>query len=239
MNESEHSPWGQKPNPPKKSNRSFVILVVSVVVIALILAVVLSSGLSEGQGAGLMYDFLLLALVGAGLIGHVVSNPGQALRNIAGWVLIFGILGLGYSIWNGNSRLGSEFNPGSGMVEEGAISFRADLSGHYMATAKINGQDVDFLIDTGATDVALTLEDAVKIGYQQSDLSFNAPVSTANGTAFVAPIMIDNIILGPLSVNNVRGSVSPSGMDVSLLGMSFLNQLSGYEVKDGLLTLYP
>lgn len=239
MNANNNSPWGNEPQPPKKTARSFVIVAVAVLVVILIFTVILSSSLSEGQGAGLLYDFLLLAIVGAGLIGHVVSNPGQALRNIAGWVLIFGILGLGYSIWNGSSRLGSEFNPGRGNIENGAISFRADLRGHYMATAKINGQDIKFLIDTGATDIALSMKDAIKIGFKESDLSFNMQVSTANGTAYVAPVIIDKIELGPIVFNNLRGSVSPAGMDISLLGMSFLNQLSAYEVKDGLLTLYP
>ncbi len=239
MNDNQQSPWGQKPPTPKKTIRPFIILVGVVVVITLIIGWILSRGLSQGQGASLLYDLLLLALVGAGLIGHVVSNPGQSLRNIAGWVIIFGILGLGYSLWNGSGRLAGEFNPSAGNINQDTISFRADLSGHFVVRAKINDKNIDFLVDTGATDVALTLEDAATVGYKIDDLSFDIPVSTANGTAYAAAIMINKIEIGPISVSNVRASVVRSDMDTSLLGMSFLNKLKGYEVNGDLLTLYP
>ena len=112
----QNSPWGQpsnenEPEPPKKSFNSFIIIVIAVFAVITLIAWVVGENLTQGQSASLMYDFLLLALIGAGLIGHVIGNPGQALRNIAGWVIIFGILGLGYSIWNGGGMLSSEFNP--------------------------------------------------------------------------------------------------------------------------------
>jgi hypothetical protein len=112
----QNSPWGQpsnenEPEPPKKSFNSFIIIVIAVFAVITLIAWVVGENLTSGQSASLMYDFLLLALIGAGLIGHVIGNPGQALRNIAGWVIIFGILGLGYSICNGGGMLSSEFNP--------------------------------------------------------------------------------------------------------------------------------
>ncbi len=244
MNDNEHSPWGKpsnesNPKPPKKSIRSFMFVVTGVVLLTLVIAWVLSDGLSKGQATSLVYDFLLLALVGAGLIGHIISNPGQALRNVAGWVLIFGILGLGYSIWNGNGRLASEFNPPSGNIQGEDITFRADQSGHFKVTAEINGIDIDFMIDTGATHVVLNMKDAERIGYNLDQVSFNMPASTANGIVYSAQVNIGAIEVGPIRAENVEGFINQGDLDISLLGMSFLNQLSGYEVRNGLLTLHP
>ncbi|MBT6032076.1 MAG: TIGR02281 family clan AA aspartic protease [Kordiimonadaceae bacterium] len=242
MKDYKNSPWGQPPEdqkPPRKSMRSFVTTVIGVIIVTFIIAYILSADLPTGMGASLAYDFLLLALIGAGLIGHVISNPGQALRNIAGWIIIFGILALGYSIWNGNGRLSSELNPSAGYSEDGAITYRADRSGHYMVKVDVNSVPLDFMIDTGATHMVLNIADAEKIGFDIDQLSFDIPASTANGVVYSAPVRFSTVVVGPIRVENVNGFVNQGELDISLLGMSFLNKLSGYEVRDGLLTLYP
>ncbi len=243
MRDPNHSPWGRPSNenepPPNKPLTGFLMVVLLVVLVVFIIAWIVGSGYADGRGAYLMYDFLLLAVVGAGLVGHVISNPGQALRNVAGWIIIFGVLGLGYSIWNGTSRIGSEFNPSGGEIIENAITFRPDRSGHYYVQARVNGTDIDFMVDTGATHVVLTMQDAERIGYDLDQLTFDQPASTANGIVFSAEVEFDTVAIGPISVQNIDGYVNQGELDVSLLGMSFLNQLSGYEVRGGLLTLYP
>ena len=147
--------------------------------------------------------------------------------------------GLGYSIWNGTSRLGIELDPASGEIVENAITFRPDRSGHYYIRAQIDGVDVNFMVDTGATHVVLTKSDAEKIGFELDDLRFNRPASTANGVVFSAAVQLGSLSVGPIRVENIEGFVNQGELDVSLLGMSFLNRLSGYEVRGGLLTLYP
>lgn len=243
MSDNQHSPWGLPPDdhkPPTRNNIKFFMLMVAIVVaLVFILTWFLSDKLTSDQGAYLAYDFMLLALVGAGLIGHIVSNPGQSLRNIAGWVIIFGVLGLGYSIWNGNGRLASKLNPATGELAEGAITFRADLSGHYYINAEVNGTHIDFMVDTGATHIVLNKADAEKIGFDIEGLDFNMPASTANGVVYSAAVNFTSVAVGPIRMKNIDGYVNQGELDVSLLGMSFLNRLSGYEVRDGLLTLYP
>lgn len=241
---NHNSPWGEPsnendPKPPKSSLKPFIITVIAVVAVITLIAWIIGDNLTSGQSASLMYDFLLLALIGAGLIGHVIGNPGQALRNIAGWVIIFGILGIGYSIWNGGGMLSGEFNPSNGMASDNSVSYRADNSGHYSVNANINGENIDFIIDTGATSVVLTMDDAEKIGFNLDNLNFVAPASTANGIVYNAPVRLNALTVGPIRVEQVEGFVNQGELDTSLLGMSFLNRLSGYEVKNGLLTLYP
>lgn len=188
---------------------------------------------------GLVYDILLLILVGSGLVVQVIARPGQALRQLGGWVLIFGILLLGYSFWNGNSHMARELDPSRGKVGGRTISFQADISGHFMVRAKVNGVSVKFLVDTGASDVVLSAKDAKRVGFNLDKLSFNRPYNTANGQVFGAPVTLREITLGPINVRDVAGSVGGGEMDGSLLGMSFLNSLSGYEVQGNVLTLHP
>ena len=124
----------------------------------------------------------------------------------------------------------------------GAMADTARLSmsgnGHFMAKAQINGRTVRVLVDTGASTVALSHEDARKAGFRPDDLDFDKPVSTANGVINAARVKIDRIEVGSILVEGVDGMVLPKGaLSVSLLGMSFLGRLDSYEVRDGVLYL--
>lgn len=246
------SPWGRRPDdrgpsrrpPPPPSGLPsrfslFLIGVIGFLFILLIAAWLMPPGFGDNRMGGLFYDGLLLAFIGAGLWAHVRSAPGRALRHMATWVTIFGVLALGYSVWTGTGRLGGELDTAKGITEGDSISFRADRSGHYFVQAKVNGVPVRFMVDTGASDVALTRRDAERIGLPVDRLAYNWPYKTANGVAYGARVRLKSIRLGPIVVGNAAGSVVPDGLDRSLLGMSFLNSLSGYKVVDGVLTLYP
>lgn len=110
--------------------------------------------------------------------------------------------------------------------------------GHFRSSAMINGRPIPVLVDTGASTVALSFEDARQAGIRTSDLNFNIPVNTANGVVGAAPVVIRRISLGGISVENVKGMVLPKGaLSGSLLGMSFLSRLSSYEVRQNTLIL--
>lgn len=128
----------------------------------------------------------------------------------------------------------------SGVSLATASTARLELSsnGHYMTEATINGTSIPVMVDTGASTVALSFEDARRAGVREYDLSFNIPVSTANGTVNAAPVMIRRITIGGISVDDVKAMVLPPGaMSGSLLGMSFLSRLHSYEVRQGVLIL--
>lgn len=115
---------------------------------------------------------------------------------------------------------------------------RASRDGHYYAKARMNGAEIDVLIDTGASGVALTWEDARRIGINLSSSDFTLRTQTANGTARAAPITISDISVGNVSVGNVQGSVAEQGkLGITLLGMSFLGRLSRAEMRNGVLIL--
>jgi len=102
--------------------------------------------------------------------------------------------------------------------------------------AFVNGAPVRFLVDTGATLVVLTLKDAAAAGLGRNDLVFSMSTSTANGVARAAPVRLRELRINQLSVNDVSAAVVEN-LNISLLGQSFLTQLDGYEMRDGVLTL--
>ncbi|WP_417319690.1 retropepsin-like aspartic protease family protein [Emcibacter sp.] len=219
--------------------RLYKWVIIPIVIVLVILLFLPEMSLSDGQGMALVYDILLLTMVGAGLIVHVRSNPGQALRNVAGWVIIIGILALGYSIWSGTGRIGKELNPTMGQTADGSISFPVTSGGHYLLRVQVNGEPVTFILDTGASDVILTARDARRVGINPDRLSFSQPYDTANGRTWGARVQIAEMTIGPVYLENVRASVIREGLEQSLLGMSFLDRLSAYQVKDNILTLFP
>lgn len=109
--------------------------------------------------------------------------------------------------------------------------------GHYITRAVINGSKVAALIDTGASVVALSYEDAERAGLNPSRLKFDRRVTTANGVTKAAPVMLNHIMVEGIGITNVEGLVMPEGaMRGTLLGMSFLRRLAGFRVEHG--TLY-
>jgi clan AA aspartic protease (TIGR02281 family) len=113
----------------------------------------------------------------------------------------------------------------------------ADPSGHYLIEAAVNGAPVTFLVDTGASDIVLTLEDARRAGLHPRTLAFTQRFATANGEVRGAPVVLREVRIGQLRRFDIAASVNEAPLGVSLLGMSFLEQLSSYEVERGRLIL--
>ena len=126
--------------------------------------------------------------------------------------------------------------------EEPLFSHSAQLSrgrdGHFRASASINGRTIPVLVDTGATLVALSYEDALAAGVSVGASDFRYVSNTANGQARFARVTLDSVRIGNVSVQNVDAAVSqPGKLGTTLLGMSFLGQLRSVEMKGGLLVL--
>jgi aspartyl protease family protein len=124
----------------------------------------------------------------------------------------------------------------SGREEPARLVFRVGPSGHVVVGAVVNGAAMRMLVDTGATLVALTPRDARAAGIGLGALQFNGRVATAAGTVRAAPVRLREIRLGQFSVYDVRAEVLER-LGISLLGMSFLDRLKSYEMRDGTLIL--
>ena len=116
------------------------------------------------------------------------------------------------------------------------LVYPANEQGHVILDAAVNGASVRLLVDTGASLVTLTPADARAAGIAPGELVFNRRVSTANGSARMAPVTLREIRIGQLSIYDVPAAVLEN-LNISLLGMSFLGRLQGYEMRDGKLTI--
>ena len=185
-----------------------------------------------------------LALLVSSLVISFRARPGLALRHAAIWVALGAALVLAYSFRDDAANLGrrltAELLPATAIEGEGgAVSFRARSDGHFDVEADVDGTRVRFLVDTGASSVVLSPADARRLGFDLEALSFTQPAETANGIVYGAAVRLGEIRVGGISVRDVRATVNAAGMGQSLLGMSFLGRLSGYEVSGATLTLRP
>lgn len=118
------------------------------------------------------------------------------------------------------------------------IVLNANNYGHFVTSATINGHEVEFMTDTGATYVALSYETAQALGLTPQNLRFTGRSTTANGVARVASVTIDAIRIGDITVKDVQAVVAePGRMTQNLLGMSFIRQLSGFELNGSTLIM--
>lgn len=132
----------------------------------------------------------------------------------------------------------SPSRPGEAGPKESILTLAGDLRGHFVAHPAVEGRRVRMLVDTGASYVALSWEDAAMIGLKLEPRDFTLRMSTANGIASGAPVRLAEVRLGDITVRNVEAVVAQKGaLRTSLLGMSFLRRLNGFEVSKGRLTL--
>lgn len=191
---------------------------------------------------GLVWLTLILSSVAVGWRG----SAGLALKQALAWIAIAFILVVAYSYRDDFMGLGGQLAersmaalvPSSAtQAAPGVVYLTRDLSGHFGADALVNGTHVHFMVDTGASDVALTPEDAERLGFNLDKLAYTMPYGTANGTVLAARVNLDEIAIGDIKLRNIRASVSRAGLGQSLLGMSFLDELRGFEVQGNRLVL--
>ncbi len=122
----------------------------------------------------------------------------------------------------------------------GTVKLKRDQSGHYSARIEIDGLVVPMLVDTGATVIALRYEDASRLGINPPPSDYTVPIATANGEVKVAKTNLREVRLDNITVTNVQAVIVPQGaLSQSLLGMSFMNKLGGFEFSGGELVLKP
>jgi aspartyl protease family protein len=199
----------------------------------------------EDDTRRLVYLMALLALVGGGL-GRIARRGlpavGRAAGQLAIWIGIAVALLLGYSYRTEMSDVGRRIvgllMPAQGEAVGGqTMRFTLEADRQFHVKAMVAGIPVYFLVDTGASDVLLSPADARRLGIDPGSLSYTELYRTASGTARAAPITLPEIDVGTIRLTEVSASVGEGDSDGSLLGMSFLGRLSGYEVNGDTLIL--
>ena len=127
----------------------------------------------------------------------------------------------------------------SGNTIGAQVVIRPDQSGHFVTKAQINGTSIAMMFDTGASIVALSYEDALKLGFRLGGNEFRSQIQTANGMAQAAEITLKEVRIDGISVVDVPAIVLPPGkLETSLLGRSFWGRLkTGFSYTAGNLIL--
>lgn len=120
-----------------------------------------------------------------------------------------------------------------------AASIAKAADGHFWAEADVDGRRVRFLVDTGASAVALTPEDARRLGLDPASLDYEYSVQTASGQARAAQVKLDSVSIAGARVDDVEAFVIETGLETSLLGMTYLGRLSRFEATRTALILRP
>jgi aspartyl protease family protein len=204
------------------------------------------SPLASGDLVSLAYKIVLLVFVGAVVLIMFRERFAQALTAALLWVALALVLVIGYSyrfeLRDVGDRVMAELLPGHVVARGRSVEVARAASGDFAIIAQINGARVSMVLDTGASSVVLTRDDAKAAGLPLEVLSYSANIDTANGRTFAAPVTLDRVAVGGLVEHSIAALVAqPGQLNTSLLGMSFLNRLQSWEVRGDRLLLngYP
>lgn len=201
-------------------------------------------GLAADSFARLLYLGVLGAVLLAGLLGSGAGR-GDLLRPLAFWGLLLLAVVAAYQyrfeLRDAAGRIAAGLLPGRPMPIGGGgrVLVERSSGGHFEVVAEVNEVPLNMLIDTGASGIVLSFDDARRVGLDPQALDFTIPVSTANGRALVARARADRLQVGPILRRDLVLHVAePGRLPQSLLGMSFIDSLSRFEMRGDRLILH-
>ena len=181
-----------------------------------------------------LYLVLLLIAVGGFLLVELRERPGKTLRMAAAWGLIFlGAIALA-GLW---PDIRNAISPRERVFEGGRIEVPVGNDGHYQLTAQVNDVSVRFVIDTGASSIALGPRDAERVGIDLDNLAYIGEARTANGIVETAPVRLDTLTIGDIRDENVPAMVLRADLEQSLMGMSYLSRFARVSIEGNRLIL--
>ena len=222
-----------------RSRLAWPLLMVLLIAILLVLA---RSGpgtvgpLSTDQLGSLIYKIALLVFVGGAILTMFRERFTQAITAAMLWIVIGLALIVVYSyrfeLHNVADHVLVALVPGYVVSHGRNVEIGRNSVGDFAISAQINGARVAMVLDTGASAVVLTHDDAKAAGLPLEVLNYTVNIDTANGRTRAAPVTLDRIAIGGLTERSVEARVvQPGQLKMSLLGMSYLNRLQSFEVS--------
>jgi len=189
----------------------------------------------KSDWSSLIYNLIFLVILLSSFFIRTSTERGSRFRQLAIWLAVIFI---GVIVYNNKHLLGNFVPYLANDIGENMLEIQMSNDRHFYITLNLNGKNVLFLIDTGATTTSLTMHDASRIGIDTSNLHFNQMVSTANGATYNASAEVRDVKLGQHSIGSMWVLVSKDLSGNSLLGMNFLNRLNGYDIRKDRMILY-
>ena len=163
--------------------------------------------------------FAIAALVLAGVMPRVMGNVGKDPAPHA-------------------QQAAQRTEPAPQQAAGRTVTVRGDRLGHFQVEGSVDGRRLDFMVDTGASLVALRERDANKLGIFPSPRDYTGRTSTANGVIAVAPVRLSSLEVNGIRIYDVGAVVIPDkALGVNLLGMSFLSRVRRFEMANGRLVM--
>jgi aspartyl protease family protein len=185
---------------------------------------------------------MMLTLVGSSLVSRRLPI-GQVARMVAGWLLIFAAVLVGYSyrveLNAVVQRVAGDLLGERGQTVGDTLRVPMAPDGHFWVRARINGHEQRFLIDSGATTTALSTDAAEAAELQIEHDGFPVVINTANGAVEAQRTRIRRLTMGPIVAKDMAAVVSPAFGDMNVLGMNFLSSLASWRVEGRTLILEP
>lgn len=183
---------------------------------------------------------IYLSLIGFAALSYVLyeyrGRMGTALQSMVVWALIFVAAITLYGFKDVFTQ--QVFSGGTAQISPDTIRLPLARDGHYYAVLEVNGARVEFLVDTGASDIVLSINDAERAGINLDNLRYFGEAETANGTVRTAGITLNTVKLEDRVDYDLRASVTDGEMDGSLLGMAYLSRFSRIEIVKNSLYLH-
>ena len=185
--------------------------------------------------ARILYLSLLGAAIAFWFFTQNRQSLGRTMQMIAAWVFIFmGVIAV-VGLWE---DIRGTVAPGQRMtVTDSRVEVPRAPDGHYYLQMMVNGAPVDFMVDTGASQMVLTMQDAERAGIDPDSLNFFGRAMTANGEVRTAPAQLDSVRLGEFTDSDITAWVNEGDMEQSLLGMEYLQRWSSIQITGGALVL--
>jgi aspartyl protease family protein len=190
--------------------------------------------LMSGDDTGrFVYLAIILVLALSSLLVRGSGNWGRIWRAGRAWAIVLTIIvviaAFRQDLLDFGGRVLGAADPARPTVSGNKMRIEKRTDGHFYVKAQVNQVDILFLVDTGATTVALSRKDAERASIDPMSLEFVERVQTANGEARAAPVSIDSLTIGPFTDRDLRGHVIDT--DVSLLGMNALDRYSSVRLQ--------
>ncbi|SDE16720.1 retropepsin-like aspartic protease family protein [Limimaricola pyoseonensis] len=190
--------------------------------------------MSPDNFASLIYLVLLGTAVAGWFLMQNRTRLGQMAQQAAVWGFIFlGVIAAA-GLW---SDVRDEVMPRQTMVGSDQIEVPQARDGHYYLTLEVNGAPIDFVVDTGATDMVLGRDDARRAGIDPETLDYFGSAMTANGEVRTARVQLDSVALGEIEDEGLSAVVTDGELNGSLLGMGYLRLFGRLQIADGQLVL--
>jgi aspartyl protease family protein len=199
--------------------------------------------LSADDFGSLTYKLAILVFLGAAVLTMFRERFTQAVTAALLWVVVGLVLVIGYSyrfeLGNVADRVMAELIPGHVISHGRTVEVARTNAGDFDISARVNGMRVPMVLDTGASSVVLTQQDAKAAGLPLEVLNYTVSIDTANGRARAAQVTLDRLAVGGLEERSVEALiVQPGQLRTSLLGMSFLNRLQSWQVSGDRLIMH-